>query len=115
MKDILTATKLNAMFLQLEEEREKRAILLTEIQESFTQLQSRLSQANKALEFAEYMAKSGECLLNAINNVAVADSAFDDNMCDETEAALDHAVEVRSEAWTGLQRDIYEFRKRVPA
>lgn len=82
---------------------------------TIAELTTRLAQANKALEFAEYMAKSGEFLLNALNDVEVANSSFDACSCDQTEFALDHATEVRGEAFNSLRSRIYEFRKRVPA
>lgn len=110
----MTTAELNAMFLQLEEESKKRSVLLTEIQESFSNLKSQLAQANKALEFSEYMAKSGDLLLNALNDVEVANSSFDACSCDQTEFALDHATQARADAFSSLRADIYEFRKRVP-
>lgn len=88
--------------------------LLTAIQ-IYGRMKARSSQADKALEFAEYMAKSGEHLLNALNNQCVAENNHEEINSDATEAALDHALDVRGEGWTGLQGDIYEFRKRVPS
>lgn len=67
--------------------------------------------ASKALEFAEYMAKGAEQLINAIN----AEDALRlrrEESDDVAEDVIYDASASRSEFVRGLRDDIYEFRKR---
>lgn len=76
--------------------------------------------AAKALEFAEYMAKGGEQLLEAINTrfgaVEARDNLEGDASEDDLIAAdqrIDRAEEALSDFMRGFSADIYEFRKRA--
>lgn len=70
-----------------------------------------MKSLEKAVEFAEYMAKSAEHLLDAIN---AADAARIEEDEAESPEDIDAAEQRKSEAMSGLRSDIYEFRKRVP-
>lgn len=70
-----------------------------------------------ALEFAEYMAKGAESLLEAINEHASALMALeegDDDVAGTMERVrrCDHAEAALSESMRGMRSDIHEFRKR---
>lgn len=65
-----------------------------------------------ALEFAEYMAKGAEELIEAVNALAMAEQARDDGDGDELDAKVDEARQDCSEHLTGLRNDIYQFRTR---
>jgi hypothetical protein len=67
----------------------------------------------KAAEFAEYMAKSAEHLLDAINAADSARIAEEDGEA-VSPGDIENADMRKSEAMSGLRSDIYEFRKRVP-
>lgn len=73
-----------------------------------------MKSLEKAVEFAEYMAKSAEHLLNAINAADSARIAEEDGE-EVSQGDIDNAEMVKSEAMSGLRSDIYEFRKRVPS
>jgi len=73
----------------------------------------------KALEFAEYMAKGAEQLLEAMNEHAAAlmaleEGSNEDADVDITEQTLrcERAEQALGEFMTGLRDDVYEFRKR---
>jgi hypothetical protein len=73
-----------------------------------------------ALEFAEYMAKGAEQLLEALNaedaaRIHIDDGDFDNDEERSLKDDLERRIETRCEFVTGLRSDIYEFRKRVPA
>lgn len=87
------------------------------------------NQQARAIEFAEYMAKAAENLMDAFNAEAVAQEAYDsasatrcgaayispdEDAVAEAERTLEAATQDRAEAWTTLQSAIYEFRKRKP-
>lgn len=59
----------------------------------------------KALEFAEYMAKSTEQLMIAINHLDEADR-------EEDEETVEILQEKRGEHWRAVNCSIYEFRQR---
>lgn len=64
----------------------------------------------KALEFAEYLAKGAEQLLDAVNVLAEVRESDEDG---EIEPRAEHEAETTvSEYMSGLRSDIYEFRKR---
>lgn len=72
-----------------------------------------------AIEHAEYMACSAERLIEAVNNLALAEQQRDELEGDKPEGvvdASDHAVESAREAlgddMSALRNRIYEFRKR---
>lgn len=66
----------------------------------------RLVDALKAIEFGEYLAKSAENFLRAFNALeAVRES--------EDEEKINCAKETVSELFSGLQSEMYEFRKRA--
>lgn len=59
----------------------------------------------KALEFAEYLAKSTEQFMIAINQLDAADQ-------EEDEATVEIMQEKRGEHWRAVNSSIYEFRQR---
>lgn len=65
-----------------------------------------------ALEFAEYMAKGAEQLIEAVNALALAEQARDEGDGDELDAKVDEARQDCTEFLTGLRNDIYQFRTR---
>jgi hypothetical protein len=71
-------------------------------------LEAGRAEAAKALEFAEYMAKDGEQLIEALNT---EDATRGEDYVD-TPGQRD-AIESRCEALTHLRSGIYEFRKRA--
>lgn len=77
-----------------------------------------MKSPEKAIEFAEYMAKSAERLLDAVNALSKVQIEQEEADTPEDARALDDAVldalELQSEAMGGVRNDIYEFRKRVP-
>lgn len=65
-----------------------------------------------ALEFAEYMAKGAEQLIEAVNALAMAEQARDEGDGDELDAKVDEARQDCTEFLTGLRNDIHQFRTR---
>jgi hypothetical protein len=65
-----------------------------------------------ALEFAEYMAKSAEQLIEAVNKLAMAEQARDEGEGDDPDEKVNHAQQDCTEFLTGLRNDIYQFRSR---
>lgn len=65
-----------------------------------------------ALEFAEYMAKGAEQLIEAVNALALAEQARDEGDGDELDAKVDEARQDCTEFLTALRNDIYQFRTR---
>jgi len=73
---------------------------------------------SKAIEFAEYMAKRAEQLLEALNvedeaHMTLNDFDSDDAEFEAADAAHVRAIEARCDLATGLRSGIYEFRKRA--
>jgi hypothetical protein len=82
--------------------------------------EARVSPEARALEFAEYMAKGAEQLLEAINDrfgaVEERDNFEGDENEDDIIAAdqrIDRAEEEMNDFMRGLRADVYEFRKRA--
>lgn len=65
--------------------------------------------SEKAIEFAEYMAKDADALIDAINTHAVMCGA--DGLAHSPNDIVDSELAV-AEHITSLQSSIYEFRKR---
>lgn len=74
-----------------------------------------IAQLNKAVEFAHYLAKGAERLIEAVNARDLIQMRIDEG--EETEEDLDAALagahEAVSEFTRGLRGNIYEFRKRA--
>lgn len=66
----------------------------------------------RAIEFAEYMAKDAEHLMDAMNALAVL-YMDDDPDRDADTGDIEDAEQTVSEAVRGLRSAIYEFRKRA--
>jgi len=72
------------------------------------------SATSRALEFAEYMAKGAERLLEALRVEDILGVDMEDDPGGTSlSARFDAARESRGEFATGLRSDIYEFRKRA--
>lgn len=72
-----------------------------------------MQRATKALEFAEYLAKDGERLLDAINAYDEAAIGRDEGNDQISEDDMDRLLESRGEFMSGLRSGIHEFRKRA--
>ena len=73
-----------------------------------------LELGEKAVEFAGYLAKAVEQLLDTINVEDAARQAVEDGDGEpELEAAQERAAELRCEHATGVREDLYEFRRRA--
>lgn len=74
-----------------------------------------ISQLNKAVEFAHYLAKGAERLIEAANARDLIQMRIDegDESEEDLESALAGANESVGEFTRGLRSDIYEFRKRA--
>jgi Lar family restriction alleviation protein len=68
------------------------------------------SDKDYAIEHAEYMAKSADRLIAAVNDLALAEQEHDEGIANESD--VDAARETLAEATRSLNSDIYEFRKR---
>lgn len=76
------------------------------------------TDAEYAIEHAEYLATSVEQYMKARNALDLAAEALeecdgDDEQRDELTRELDHRAEVAYDHFTGLASDVYEFRKRA--
>ena len=80
--------------------------LVDQLNAALAPVRKDLSDAHKAVEFGEYMAKSGENLMTSMNAVAAAPESGD-------EERIQKAIEQQSEHFHHLQSAIYEFRKRA--
>ncbi len=80
-----------------------------------SQAAPRAEPSTRALEFAEYLAKGAERLLEAMNNEDDARMAMEEDADDTAglEIAFDAAQSMRGEFATGLRSSVYEFRKRA--
>lgn len=78
-------------------------------------LAPQIAQLNKAVEFAHYLAKGAERLIDAANARDLIQMRIDEGeeTEEDLEAALANAQETVSEFTRGLRGDIYEFRKRA--
>ncbi|KWT69531.1 MULTISPECIES: hypothetical protein [unclassified Variovorax] len=78
-------------------------------------LAPQIAQLNKAVEFAHYLAKGAERLIEAANARDLIQMRIDEGeeTEEDLEASLSHAQETVSEFTQGLRGDIYEFRKRA--
>lgn len=65
-----------------------------------------------ALEFAEYLAKGAEELIEAVNALAMADEARENGDGDDLDDKVNQARQDCTEALTGLRNDVYQFRTR---
>ena len=70
-----------------------------------------LAASAKALEFGGYMAKEAERLIDAVNDLALADQEYDAGIANKSDVGA--AREAVSEASAHLRNGIYEFRKRA--
>ena len=68
------------------------------------------SDKDYAIEHAEYMAKDGERLIDAVHDLARAESEHGDGQANESDVIA--AGNTLSEALVSLRDGIYEFRKR---
>ena len=78
-------------------------------------LAPQIAQLNKAVEFAHYLAKGAERLIEAANARDLIQMRIDEGeeTEEDLEVALADAQETVSEFTQGLRGDIYEFRKRA--
>jgi hypothetical protein len=77
-------------------------------------LAARLELAEKAIEFAGYLAQGTEHLLDKLNAEDAARQAVEDGDGEpELEEALQAATDGRCEHATGARKDLYEFRRRA--
>jgi len=68
-------------------------------------LAGRRTPKDYAVEFGEYIAKSAERYMAAVNSVESARESYSDQSMDDAQVEC-------TEAYSRLQSDIYEFRKR---
>lgn len=78
-------------------------------------LAPQIAQLDKAVEFAHYLAKGAERLIEAVNtrDAILMRIEEGEETEEDLEAALADAHEAVSEFTQGLRGDIYEFRKRA--
>ena len=73
-----------------------------------------VTDEQRAIEFAEYMAKSAEAFLRAVDALQIAQNTSEQQ---NNFAIYDEEVETAQERltdfWRGLESSIYEFRKRA--
>ena len=77
-----------------------------------------LGKLRKALEFAEYLATGAERFMDSLNKVSEKQVSVDEDEHDAEGLAvatqeLQAAEEARDDHWRGLQKDIFEFRRRA--
>ena len=73
-----------------------------------------LELAEKAIEFAGYLAQGAEQLLDKLNAEDAARQAVEDGEGEpELETAKERAAVLRCEHTTGVHKDVYEFRRRA--
>lgn len=65
-----------------------------------------------AIEFAEYLAKGAEQFIEAVNALAMAEEALENDAGEGLEAKVSEAREVCTEHLAGLRNDIHQFRSR---
>ena len=82
--------------------------------EKISSLAACLELAEKAIEFAGYLAQGAEQLLDKLTAEDVARQAVEDGDGEpELEEALQAATDLRCEHATGVREDLYEFRRRA--
>jgi hypothetical protein len=73
-----------------------------------------VTNEQRAIEFAEYMAKSAEGFLRAVDALQIAQNTSEqENNFAIYDEEVEAAQERLTDLWRGLESSIYEFRKRA--